>query len=136
MKNVYYPERLVEMIQTGDVVSVVAVSEVNGEVIAHCDLEFHGRKHGIPEIAMAFAKPKYRGMGCLNSLNDFILDQAQKTGLKGMYAKAVTAHTYFQKALDAFAGVTALETFYKFVILAFSEMPPPPFLILPSLLNL
>ena len=102
MENVYYPERLVQMIQTGDIVSVVAVSEVNGEVMAHCALEFHGRKHGIPEIAMAFTKPKYRGMGCLNSLNDFILDHAQKTGLKGIYAKAVTAHTYSQKALDTF----------------------------------
>ena len=78
MENVYYPEWLVQMIQTGDIVSAVAVSEVNGEVMAHCALEFHGRKHGIPEIGMAFTKPKYRHMGCLNSLNVFMLDHAQK----------------------------------------------------------
>jgi len=102
LENVYYPERLTQMVQSGDIVSAVAVSDLSGEVMAHCALEFHGRKHGIPEIAMAFTKPKYRGMGCLNSLNDFILDYARETGLNGMYAKAVTAHTYSQKALDTF----------------------------------
>jgi anti-sigma regulatory factor (Ser/Thr protein kinase) len=102
MENVYYPERLVQMTLTGDLVSVVAVSEVNGEVMSHCALEFHGQKDGIPEIGMGFTRPKYRGMGCINSINAFILNYARERGIKGIYSKAVTTHTYSQKALNTF----------------------------------
>ncbi len=102
MENVYYPERLVEMTRTGDLISVVAVSEVNQEVMSHCALEFHGRKNGIPEIGMGFTKPAYRGMGCINRINEFILNHSREKGIKGIYSKAVTTHTYSQGALNKF----------------------------------
>jgi anti-sigma regulatory factor (Ser/Thr protein kinase) len=102
MENVYYPERLVEMTRTGDLISVVAVSDANQEVMSHCALEFHGRKHGIPEIGMGFTKPIYRGMGCLNRITEFILDHAREIGIKGIYGKAVTTHIYTQKSANTF----------------------------------
>jgi len=102
MENVYYPERLVEMTRTGDLISVVAVADANQEVMSHGALEFHGRKHGIPEIGMGFTKPTYRGMGCLNRLTEFVLNHAREKGIKGIYSKAVTTHIYSQKTLNTF----------------------------------
>ena len=102
MENVYYPDRLIEMTRTGDLLSVVAVNKDVQEVMGHAALEFHGRKHGIPEIGMGFTRPSYRGMGCANALTRFILKDSHKKEIKGIYSKAVTTHTYSQKALNKF----------------------------------
>ncbi len=99
MENVYFPERLFQMTLTGDLVSAVAVCSENNRVMGHCALEFHRQRHGIPEIGMAFVKPEYRGMGCLNKLNDFLMEYAVQKDIKGIYAKAVTTHPHSQKAL-------------------------------------
>lgn len=103
MENVYFPERLIEMTRTGDLVSAVALCPATGDVMGHCALEFHGRRHGIPEMGMAFVKPEYRGRGCLNRLNDFFMRYAQEKGITGIYCNAVTTHTVSQKALDRIA---------------------------------
>ncbi|MBW1786069.1 MAG: ATP-binding protein [Deltaproteobacteria bacterium] len=102
MENVYYPDRLVEMTRTGDLHSGVAVSEADQEVMAHSALEFQGRKHGIPEIGMGFTKPIFRGMGCQSALTTFMLEYSRKKQIKGIYAKAVTTHTFSQRSLKKF----------------------------------
>lgn len=103
LENIYYPERLIQMTQSGDMVSAVVVSDLTGEVLSHCALEFYGRRHGIPEIGAAFTKPQFRGMGCLNTLNDYLIDFAHRQKLPGIYSKAVTTHEYSQKALAKIA---------------------------------
>ncbi len=99
MENIYYPNRLIEMTNTGELISAVAVTDDNEEVMSHCALERFGRKKNIPEIGMAFTKPKYRGLGCMGNLNILLLKKAEELGLKGIYAKGVTTHPYSQKAL-------------------------------------
>ncbi|MDO9635147.1 MAG: ATP-binding protein [Paludibacter sp.] len=99
MENIYYPERLIEMTNTGELISAVAVTDDTGEVMSHAALERFGRKRAIPEIGMAFTKPKFRGQGCLTKLSALLLDKAKSLGIKGIYAKAVTTHPYSQKPL-------------------------------------
>jgi len=99
MENIYYPERLIEMTRSGELISAVAVCEENGEVMGHCALERFGRKWDVPEMGMAFTKPKFRGQGCMTRLTAFLSEEAIKKGIKGMYAKGVTTHPYSQKAL-------------------------------------
>ncbi|MBN1948784.1 MAG: ATP-binding protein [Candidatus Cloacimonetes bacterium] len=103
LENIYFPERLIQMTQSGDLVSAVIVSDITGEVLSHCALEFYGRRHGIPEIGAAFTKPQFRGMGCINTLNDYLIDFAHRQKLPGIYSKAVTTHEYSQKALAKIA---------------------------------
>jgi len=54
MENIYYPERLIEMSKSAELISAVAVSDKNDEVMGHCALECFGRKKDIPELGMAF----------------------------------------------------------------------------------
>lgn len=100
MENIYYPNRLVEMTKTGDLISAVAVTDDTGEVMGHCALERFGRKKDVPEIGMGFTKPKFRGQGCLTELNKILLDNAIFNNIKGIFGKAVTTHPYSQKALQ------------------------------------
>ncbi len=99
MENIYYPERLIEMNKTGELISAVAASDENNEVLGHVALEFFGRKKKIPELGMAFTKPKFRRQGCMTHLSEFLDQQALEKGVKGIYADAVTVHPYSQKAL-------------------------------------
>jgi len=99
MENIYYPERLIEMNKTGELISAVAASDENNEVLGHVALEFFGRKKKIPELGMAFTKPKFRRQGCMTHLSEFLDQQAIEKGTKGIYADAVTVHPYSQKAL-------------------------------------
>ena len=99
MENIYYPERLIEMTNTGELISAVAVTDDTGEVMSHAALELFGRKRKIPEIGMGFTKPQFRGQGCLNRLSDLLLEKARSLGIRGIYAQAVTTHHISQKTL-------------------------------------
>ena len=99
MENIYYPERLIEMSKSGELISAVAVCDDTGEAMGHCALERFGRKWDVPELGMAFTKPKFRGQGCMTSLNEFLELEAKDKRIKGLYAKGVTTHPYSQKAL-------------------------------------
>ena len=99
MENIYYPERLIEMNKTGELLCSVAVANESNEVMGHVALEFFGRKSKIPELGMAFTKPKFRGQGCMSRLNDLLDQLAEERGIKGIMADAVTTHPFSQKAL-------------------------------------
>ncbi len=99
MENIYYPERLIEMNKTGELISAVVVSDTTNEVLGHGALEFFGRKKKIPELGMVFTKPKFRRQGCMTHLCDFLDQQVADKGIKGIYADAVTVHPYSQKAV-------------------------------------
>jgi anti-sigma regulatory factor (Ser/Thr protein kinase)/RimJ/RimL family protein N-acetyltransferase len=99
MENIYYPERLVEMNKSGDLISAVAVTEDSGEMMSHVALEFFGKKRQTPELGMALTKPQFRGQGCMTVLNQLLIEQAKSRGIRGIYAKGVSTHPYSQKAL-------------------------------------
>jgi len=99
MENIYYPERLIEMTKSGELISAVAVCDETGEAMSHCALERFGKKWDTPELGMAFTKPKFRGQGAMISLNEFLELEAKDKMIKGMYAKGVSTHPFSQKAL-------------------------------------
>lgn len=96
-EHIYYPERIVEMTKTGELISAVAVCDETNEIMSHSALEFFGEKKELPELGMAFTKPKFRGQGCFNSIGDFLVKYAKEIGITGMFAKAVTTHPFSQK---------------------------------------
>ena len=67
--------------------------------MTHTALEHFRKKWDVPEMGMAFTKPKFRGQGCMTKLNELLTEQAKEKGIKGMFAKGVTTHPYSQKAL-------------------------------------
>jgi serine/threonine-protein kinase RsbW len=95
---IYYPERIAEMNQRGELISAVAVTDAKREVMSHAALELDDDAE-VMELGVAFTKPEFRQQGCLNALTEYLVDRARDKGIKGLYARAVTTHTYSQKAI-------------------------------------
>jgi anti-sigma regulatory factor (Ser/Thr protein kinase) len=95
---IYYPDRVREMNQTGELISMVAVNDENGEVMAHFAIEKEDDPL-VPQVGVAFTKPRYRGQGALNRLNVFLLEEVAKRNYMGFYGKGITTHFYSQKTM-------------------------------------
>lgn len=95
-EDVYYPERLIELNTNGDVHSAVAVTD-SGEIAGHCALVRYSRVSKIGRLAQAVVKPEFRSQGILARLSEYLVDKAREIGLIGLFADAVTVHTYSQR---------------------------------------
>jgi serine/threonine-protein kinase RsbW len=92
--HIYYPERVVELNKTGDIVSLVAASEE--DLLGHCALEIPQGSENV-EIGMAFVKPRYRGRGLLKEMTLQIIQEARRRGYTGVFVQSVTTHEASQK---------------------------------------
>lgn len=94
-EHVYFPERIVAMNQSGEMISAVAVIET-GEVIGYCALSGHP-DDPVMEIGQAVVVPAHRGRGVLKGLSDMVMGAARLRGLSGLFAQAVTLHPFSQR---------------------------------------
>lgn len=93
--HIYYPERIVEMVNAGEMVSAVAVND-EGTVVGHNALVYPYQGAPIAEMTFAFVDEQYRGLQCANRLAKLLVDYAERSGLKGYFAFAVTNHVLSQ----------------------------------------
>ena len=101
-EDCYYPERLVQLNQTGELVSVVSLDQ-QGEVVGHYALE-RPRMTRVAERGIAVVSPNHRGRDLMGRMRVFIEDEARKLGLIGVYSVAVTVHPYSQKVNEEFGS--------------------------------
>ena len=95
----YYPERLIEMNENGGILSAVAITkDEKPKVIAHGALMFEDQGEKIAELGMAFTRAEYQGQGCAKKIIIFLVKEALKKGVRGIFAVATTNHIYSQKA--------------------------------------
>lgn len=94
---IYYPEIIRKLNQDGKMTSVVAVNKANEDIIGHV-AAIEEVLSGLPEMAVAFVNPQYRGGGCLQSISDYLIDLLKKQQTEGVMVHAVTTHPYSQKA--------------------------------------
>ena len=94
--DVYYPERIEALNAKGTVLSFVALA-ADGTVVGHYALE---RNAGGPvaEGGEAVVDPAHRGRKLLEQMKKIALNEADRIGLAGVYADAVTVHPYTQKS--------------------------------------
>lgn len=97
---IYYPERIIALNRSGELVSAVAVTGEN-VFMGHAALHYPYEGARIAELTFAFVNPEYRGQGAMNRLCEFLFAR-QQTGLCGVYAYAVTNHVYTQKAMSKY----------------------------------
>lgn len=95
-ENIYYPERLIELNDTGRMHSAVALTN-SGEIAGHGALSFHSGGGAIAELGQGVVKPVYRKQGVFRMLTQYLVDKAKFLGLMGVYGQAVTEHVYSQK---------------------------------------
>jgi anti-sigma regulatory factor (Ser/Thr protein kinase)/RimJ/RimL family protein N-acetyltransferase len=94
-EHVYFPERVLAMNQTGEMISAVATTEM-GEVIGHCALSGQPGDRAM-EIGQAVVAPAHRGRGIMQRLMDLLVNHARPRGLAGLYVHAVTLHPFSQR---------------------------------------
>ena len=95
---IYYPERIAEMNNRGELISSVAVNETTNEIMSHAAIEVTEGKD-LVELGVAFTKPQFRHQGCFNNICEFLMGVAKDESIKGVYATAVTIHPFSQKAI-------------------------------------
>lgn len=93
---IYYPDKLVQLIKEGKIISAVTVTDEN-EIVGHVGLVRSDADSKVAEAGMAATKPTFRGFGSMKKLVYFLMDEAKKVGLQGLYGKAISYHTYSQK---------------------------------------
>lgn len=94
-ENFYQPEGLLHLINSGQIISYVAVGE-NGEVAGHIGLI---RPEPVPmaEIGLLVVSPAHRGRRIMEALDKAISSKAVELGLSGLSFNAVTSHDKSQK---------------------------------------
>jgi anti-sigma regulatory factor (Ser/Thr protein kinase)/ribosomal protein S18 acetylase RimI-like enzyme len=96
-ENMYFPERVAAMNQSGEMISAVAVTEA-GQVIGHCALS--GRPGDpVMEMGQAVVAPDHRGRGIVKALTDMLMQEARQRGLAGLFVHAVTIHPFSQRVV-------------------------------------
>ncbi|MFD1627373.1 hypothetical protein [Azospirillum griseum] len=100
---VYYPERIVAMLASGKLVSLIAVNE-SGDVVGHLAMLLHGPDSTTGETAMAAVDPRYRGRRLFERMKDEMRDLARNRRYFGLFSEAVAVHTFTQKGNLALGG--------------------------------
>ena len=92
----FYRPRWVEAeIEAGRLHSSVAV--LAGEVVGHHALVLE-KSGEAGETGIAVVHPAYRGLGIFNRLFERTIERAREAEVEAVYARAVTAHPYSQRA--------------------------------------
>jgi anti-sigma regulatory factor (Ser/Thr protein kinase) len=102
-EHLYYPERLRTLIETGVIVSALAVTDDEPfTIMAHIALIFDHPEDRTAEIGMAFTKKQFQNQGCSRATGMLLFEEAVKRGLYGIFMDCTTAHIHSQKAaMDA-----------------------------------
>jgi anti-sigma regulatory factor (Ser/Thr protein kinase) len=94
----YYPKRIINMNDSLELTSVVALDEAKS-VVGHCALVHHDRG-SVAELDHAVVAPANRKGGLLKRMTAFLEDEALSMNLKGIYVQAVTSHTFSQRVIE------------------------------------
>jgi serine/threonine-protein kinase RsbW len=97
-EHIYYPDQIVEMNKTGELVSVVAITK-DRKFMGHAALHYPEPGSPVAEYTFVFVNPEYRGQGCLTRLTDCLFSLPQKNKLLGIYSYSVANHPFTQKTI-------------------------------------
>ena len=120
-ENIYYPDKVARLNESGQLVSMVARLE-SGEIIGHSALARESYDQSNAELGIAFSDPGYRGMGIMNRLWEALIDKAVEEKTHGVYAMTVTTHPYSQKAAHHFGMNDCALLLSKVPVLKFKDI--------------
>lgn len=101
-EDCYYPERLAQQNETGQLVSIVAVAE-DGEIVGHYAIERPNFER-VAERGMAVVSPAHRGRDLMGRMRTALEEEARRLGMTGVYSVAVTHHVYSQRVNESFGS--------------------------------
>lgn len=102
-EDMYYPEKIVKLNESGQLISVVCYDKEHDEIVGHYALE---RPHlgAIAESGQAVVSPKYRGFNFMKKMRVLLEQEATNLTLEGIMSQPVTTHTYSQKVNIGFGS--------------------------------
>jgi hypothetical protein len=98
--EVYHPEQINRLNETGELVSVVAL-DAGGQVVGHYALERPGLGI-IAEEGEALVLPEHRHHHLMEALRGLLEEEAHRLGLTGLFGQAVTNHVFTQLVWERF----------------------------------
>jgi anti-sigma regulatory factor (Ser/Thr protein kinase)/GNAT superfamily N-acetyltransferase len=101
--KLYYPDRVVELLESGVLTSYIAIAP-DGEIIGHEAISRESPNARIGEIGMAVVDPRYRGRGIQQKLGNLLKADALQRGMLGTFAEVVSVHPYAQKTVLSHSG--------------------------------
>ena len=97
-EHIYYPDRLIAMNKSGEMISAVAVTKDN-VFMGHSALVYPYPDDRTAELTFVFVNVEYRGQGAFNRLIEYLFTCPKSRELRGVYAYAVSNHVFTQKAM-------------------------------------
>ncbi len=94
-ERIYYPASVREMLETGEMISVVAEAEGVG-ITGHGALLL--LEPGVGELTFGFVDARHQGKGCSWGLAEHLIKIAAELGVRVMLASAVTSHIRSQRS--------------------------------------
>ncbi len=99
--HIYYPERIIELNKTDEMISAVAVTEDN-IFMGHAAFVYPALETRLAEYTFVFVNQEYRGHGCMKRIADFLFQCPKKKPLDGVYVYSVTNHEFTQRGMAQF----------------------------------
>ncbi|MCF6200964.1 MAG: GNAT family N-acetyltransferase [Hydrogenimonas sp.] len=92
----YYPKKIQELNESGEIASVVAETK-DGEIVGHFAL-VRVSGSNIAEIGVAVVRPDYKGKGVMTSMLSRVEQRAKEMGLNAIFGEALMLHPFSQRA--------------------------------------
>ena len=96
--HIYFPDRIIELNATEEMISVVAVTDDN-RFMGHGALVYPEAGARIAEFTFVFVNQEYRSQGCMGRLCRFLLEMPKKNVLDGLYSYSVANHVFTQRGV-------------------------------------
>jgi len=99
--HIYYPERIIELNESDEMISAVGVTGDN-VFMGHAALVYPEAGARIAEWTFGFVNPEFRSQGFLKRAYEFHVATPKRYPLDGLYAYCVTNHVISQKTTARF----------------------------------
>jgi serine/threonine-protein kinase RsbW len=93
--DIYYPERIQELQESGLMRSCVAVSA--GEIVGHLAVMVEHLDSPVGEAGQAVVDPRFRGHRLFEKMKTFLAEDSRNRGMYGLYSEATAVHPYSQR---------------------------------------
>jgi serine/threonine-protein kinase RsbW len=94
--DIYYPDRIRELLESRLMRSCVAVTS-EGEFVGHLAVMVERLDSPVGEAGQAVVDPRFRGHHLFPKMKTFMAEQCKKSGMYGLYSEATAVHPYSQR---------------------------------------
>lgn len=98
-ENIYYPDRVREMIRSEEMTSVVLETASRREIVGHGALVKSAPEAQVEEMTFGIMNPGFRSRGGATAMANFLEKNAVKRGVYAIEVFAVTSHVHSQRSV-------------------------------------